>query len=105
MHRQRRACRTWVARNPVLVEAFLQTVRLTGLLQSKRLRWPDTPIDTLIREAKQLRAHRNQQPAVAPCACATEVYFRREGVHIPKTSLYRFTRMKSLTVKEGVKRR
>src|SRR6185312_1327318 len=42
----------WVARSPERVEAYLQTARLTGALQSRDLQWPDTPIDTLIREAK-----------------------------------------------------
>jgi transmembrane sensor len=42
----------WVARSPERVEAFLQTARLTGALQSGDLHWPDTPVETLIREAK-----------------------------------------------------
>lgn len=44
----------WVARSPERVEAFLQTARLTRALQSKKLQWPDTPIETLIREARSL---------------------------------------------------
>jgi transmembrane sensor len=42
----------WVARSPERVEAYLQTARLTRALQSRDLQWPDTPVDTLIREAK-----------------------------------------------------
>jgi transmembrane sensor len=42
----------WVARSPERVEAFLQTARLTRALQSKDLQWPDTPVQTLIRDAK-----------------------------------------------------
>ena len=42
----------WVARSPERVEAFLQTARLTRALQSKDLQWPDTPVETLIREAR-----------------------------------------------------
>lgn len=42
----------WVARSPERVEAFLQTARLTRALQSKDLQWPDTPVETLILEAK-----------------------------------------------------
>ncbi|HEY6926348.1 MAG TPA: FecR domain-containing protein [Steroidobacteraceae bacterium] len=42
----------WVARSPERVEAFLQTARLTSALQSTDLHWPDTPVDTLIREAR-----------------------------------------------------
>jgi transmembrane sensor len=45
----------WVARSPERVEAFLQTARLTRALQSKDLQWPDTPVETLIREAKSAR--------------------------------------------------
>jgi transmembrane sensor len=44
----------WVARSPERVEAFLQTARLTRALQSTNIQWPDTPIETLIREAKSL---------------------------------------------------
>jgi len=44
----------WVARSPERVEAFLQTARLTRALQSKELQWPDTPVETLIREAKSI---------------------------------------------------
>jgi transmembrane sensor len=42
----------WVARSPERVEAFLQTARLTRALQSRDFRWPDTPVETLIREAR-----------------------------------------------------
>ena len=42
----------WVARSPERVEAFLQTARLTRALQSKNFHWPDTPVETLLREAK-----------------------------------------------------
>jgi len=42
----------WVARSPERVEAYLQTARLTHTLQFGSLHWPDTPVDTLIREAK-----------------------------------------------------
>jgi len=46
----------WVARSPERVEAFLQTARLARALQSKELQWPDTPVQTLIREAKSAAA-------------------------------------------------
>jgi transmembrane sensor len=42
----------WVARSPERVEAFLQTAKLTRALRSKDLLWPDTPVETLIREAR-----------------------------------------------------
>ncbi len=44
----------WVARSPERVEAYLQTARLTRALQSGDLQWPDTPVETLIREAKSI---------------------------------------------------
>jgi len=47
-----RAFGEWVARSPERVAAFLNTVRMAKALQSEAVRWPDTPIDTLIREAK-----------------------------------------------------
>jgi transmembrane sensor len=47
-----RAFGEWVTRSPERVEAFLKTVRVTKALQSEAVRWPDTPINTLIREAK-----------------------------------------------------
>jgi transmembrane sensor len=43
----------WIARGPERIEAFLQAARLTKALKSKKLRWPDTPVETLLREAKQ----------------------------------------------------
>jgi transmembrane sensor len=42
----------WVARSPERVEAYLQTARLMRALKSPAVRWPDTPAELLIREAK-----------------------------------------------------
>ena len=42
----------WIARSPERVEAFLQTARLMRALKSRETRWPDTPIEELIRAAK-----------------------------------------------------
>jgi ferric-dicitrate binding protein FerR (iron transport regulator) len=42
----------WVTRSPERVEAFLQTVRLSQALRSDKTRWPDTPVEDLIRAAK-----------------------------------------------------
>jgi transmembrane sensor len=42
----------WIARSPERVEAFLQTARLMRALKSRDTRWPDTPIEELIRAAK-----------------------------------------------------
>jgi len=41
----------WIARSPERVEAFLQTARLMRALKSRETRWPDTPIEELIRAA------------------------------------------------------
>src|ERR1700734_3584180 len=43
----------WVARSPERVEAYLQTARLVHALKSPTVRWPTTPAEQLIREAKQ----------------------------------------------------
>jgi transmembrane sensor len=42
----------WVARSPERVEAYLQTARLAKAVKSRDLRWPSTPAEVLIREAK-----------------------------------------------------
>ena len=42
----------WVARSPQRVEAYLETARLAKALKSPDLRWPSTPAEVLIREAK-----------------------------------------------------
>ncbi len=42
----------WVSRSPERVEAYIQAVRLTKALKSKNVRWPDTPVEVLVREAK-----------------------------------------------------
>ena len=47
-----RAFGEWVARSPERVEAFLQTARLSQALGSDKTRWPDTPVEDLIRAAK-----------------------------------------------------
>ena len=53
----RQAFLGWVARSPERVEAFLQTARLTKALQSKKLKWPDTPAEILVREARETPAN------------------------------------------------
>src|ERR1700686_341848 len=42
----------WVARSPERVESYLQTARLMRALKSRTVRWPGTPPEVLIREAK-----------------------------------------------------
>jgi transmembrane sensor len=48
----RREFGEWVTRSPERVEAYLQMARLSRALQSRDVRWPGTPADVLIREAK-----------------------------------------------------
>lgn len=48
----RRGFLSWVSRSPERIEAYLQVGRLMGALRSRTVRWPDTPAETLIREAK-----------------------------------------------------
>jgi transmembrane sensor len=43
----------WVSRSPERVEAYIQAARLTKALKSKKVRWPDTPVEVLVREAKE----------------------------------------------------
>jgi transmembrane sensor len=59
------AFRKWVARSPERVEAFLQTAILTRALESKQL-WPDTPIETLIQDAKSATKVVTHYPAREP---------------------------------------
>lgn len=42
----------WVARSPERVEAYLRMARVEQVLKSPALRWPTTPAEELIREAK-----------------------------------------------------
>lgn len=49
----KKAFSEWIGRGPERVEAFLQAAQLAKALKSKKLRWPDTPIEVLLREAKQ----------------------------------------------------
>jgi transmembrane sensor len=60
----RRAFREWLARGPERVEAFLQTAQLSKALESKKLRWPTTSVDDLVKEA--LTAPINITPMTRP---------------------------------------
>ena len=42
----------WVARSPERIEAYLEIERLMTVLRADTVRWPDTPVAQLIREAK-----------------------------------------------------
>jgi transmembrane sensor len=41
----------WVSRSPERIEAYIQAARLTTALKSRKVRWPDTPVEILVREA------------------------------------------------------
>jgi transmembrane sensor len=58
----REAFLEWTLRGPERVEAFIQTARLTKALQSKRLNWPSTTVEELVREAQQ--AHSEVVPLI-----------------------------------------
>ncbi|MEP7246221.1 MAG: FecR domain-containing protein [Gammaproteobacteria bacterium] len=63
-----RAFCEWVARSPERVDAFLQSARLSRMLRSDKVRWPDTPVAELIRAAK-----------AAPCEVINLPSARAEG--------------------------
>ena len=56
----------WVARSPERVESYLQTARLMRALKSPAVRWPDTPPEVLIREAKASPPDALQLPNSTP---------------------------------------
>ncbi len=48
----RREFLSWVSRSPERIEAYLAMERLMTVLRADTVRWPDTPVETLIREAR-----------------------------------------------------
>jgi transmembrane sensor len=52
----RREFLSWVSRSPERIEAYLGMERLMAALQSRDLRWTETPAEELIREAKAAAA-------------------------------------------------
>lgn len=48
----RRVFLSWVSRSPERIEAYLEVERLMTVLRGDSVNWPDTPVDTLIHEAK-----------------------------------------------------
>ncbi len=46
----------WVSRSPERIEAYIQAARLMRALTSKKVRWPDTPVEILVREAAETPA-------------------------------------------------
>jgi transmembrane sensor len=53
----RKAFGEWVSRSSERIEAYIQAERLNKALESKKLRWPDTPVEVLAREAKETPSH------------------------------------------------
>ncbi len=47
----------WVAKSPERVEAYLQMAKLMRALNAGTVRWPDTPVDELTREARERPAY------------------------------------------------
>src|SRR3954463_3164112 len=60
----------WVARSPERVQAYLEIARLQHGLKSAAVRWPSTPAEVLIREAKAAPDDALRMPGerVAPAA-------------------------------------
>lgn len=50
------AFREWAERSPERIEAFLETARLTRVLKSRQIRWPETSQDELARQAHEEKA-------------------------------------------------
>jgi transmembrane sensor len=71
---EREAFAAWVRRSPERVEAFLRVNMLMGTLHSKERRWPETPAEELIRQARASSAEiiplTRSEPAVARRATA-----------------------------------
>jgi transmembrane sensor len=49
---ERREFLSWVSRSPERIEAYLGVERLMAALHSHQVRWPDTAVETLIRDAR-----------------------------------------------------
>lgn len=64
----REAFAAWVRRSPERVEAFLRVNMTMGTLQSKQRRWPETPADELIRQARGASAEILPFARVRPAA-------------------------------------
>jgi len=43
----------WMVRSPENIEAYVRVSRTMRTLKAAHIRWPDTPVETLIREAKE----------------------------------------------------
>lgn len=63
----RREFLAWVSRSPERIEAYLGVERLMSALHSRQVRWPDTPAETLIREARA-SAEAASEPTIADLA-------------------------------------
>ena len=83
----------WVARSPERVESYLQTARLMRALKSRTVRWPDTPAEVLIREAKASPPDALQLPNSstlphAPSASARGKEDAKQKVRLPRPLLW-----------------
>lgn len=68
----------WVTRSPERVAAYLKTALVEQTLKSPAVRWPDTPREELIREARQSMA--SVVPIAGPTATphASALHFRKD---------------------------
>ena len=83
----------WVARSPERVESYLQTARLMRALKSRTVRWPGTPPEILIREAKASPPDALQLPNSstlphAPSASARGKEDAKQKVRLPRPLLW-----------------
>ena len=92
-----RAFGDWAARSPERVNAFLQSERLSRALTSGRLRWPDTPVEELIRAAKAASSEViNLSPPLArPRGLSEAVH---GGFKTPSIALRRIVAVASITL-------
>lgn len=67
----RRAFAEWIAKSPERVEAYLRVTLLKRALATGDVKWPDTPVEDLVREASaeanvhELNAHADDERALA----------------------------------------
>jgi transmembrane sensor len=99
----------WVARSPERVEAYLQAACLGRALRSRRMRWPDTPVEDLIRAARAAQsevvsfpfAHRARFPRrLGLCVAAAGLV----AVAVLMASLYVYSRPLRLETGVGEQR-
>ena len=67
----RREFLAWVSRSPERIEAYLEMARLMSALRSDTVRWPDTPAEELIREARASNADATPLPTAGNALTAS----------------------------------